>query len=60
MVGTIEGQGRFDRFPGYDDESIQAGIEFYKGIERCMLNRGYKYLGECRESNSHYPSCSGL
>ena len=53
------GQSRFDRFPGYGDESIKARVEFYKGIERCMLNKGYKYIGECRESNSHYPSCGG-
>lgn len=51
------GNTRWSKFPGSDRASIDARNDYFNEMQRCMLRKGYFYVGVCRESNADYPAC---
>lgn len=54
--GDYQGGGK-DSFPESEMPEFLARKNYYKNIQRCMLEKSYKYVGRCHDGNMDYPAC---
>ena len=54
--GDYQG-GRQQVFPESEIPEFQSRKNLSKEIQRCMLRKGYKFIGKCHAGNVDYPAC---
>lgn len=52
-------QGQVTRFNNIRDIKKYRELtqNLHIEVQRCMLEKGYRYIGDCGESNGHWPAC---